>query len=251
MEKRDLNSLAMEARRNGRAFRTLLESSETLIDKAVSRYAKGINAGHRDEYFSEAIQALYKAVEDYEEGKGSFSSYAYSCMGHAILDYMRNNQSLMNIGTTKLNEIRKLNEARAAIKEDGLEENEETLMAYSGIASRKTLETVKWAERVNGTLSLDNSAKDNGSTFLDLFEDDWSFEDDFYRDEEIRSLYRAVSNLSREEKIIVAKAYGLYGTDMLTNKEMASLLHVSENTIVNKKKAIRAKLKVMMESWAA
>ena len=124
-------------------------------------------------------------------------------------------------------------------------------MKYSGINSKKTLATVKWAERVNGTLSLDNMLNDkDDSSFLDFAGED-SFEDDVYQEEKISALYKAISNLNREERNIIVYSYGLLGKEKMSNKEMAKILKVSENTIVNRKNAIKAKIKIMMESWAA
>ena len=157
----------------------------------------------------------------------------------------------MSIGSTKLNEIKSLNKARTIIKEEGLDDSDDNLMKYSGINSRKTLETVKWAERVNGTLSLDNMLSDkDDSSFLDFAGED-SFEDDVYEKEEIKALYRAISNLTREERNIIVYSFGLFGNEKMSNKEMAKRLKVSENTIVNRKNAIKAKIKIMMEAWAA
>ena len=82
-------------------------------------------------------------------------------------------------------------QACRALKEEGLEDSDENLMKYSGINSRKTLETVKWAERVNGTLSLDDMINDKeDSSFLDFAGED-SFEDDVYQEEKISALYKA------------------------------------------------------------
>ena len=252
MGKFDLDSLALDARNDGRAFRTLLNASESLIAREVNKFAVGVNAIHRADYTSQAISSLYDSVSKYDPEKGSFSFFASRCINQAILDYIRNNQGLMNIGSTKLNEIKKLNKARAIIKEKDLEENEENLMKYSGIDSRKTLETVKWAEKVNGTLSLDASVQEDGeSSFLDFVNDDYSFEDDVYRKEEVFALYRAISTLNKEEKFIIINSSGLYGKKIITNKAMAKILNVSENTIVNRKNAIKAKLKILLESWAS
>lgn len=250
MEKLDL--LALAARNNCNAFRSLLEASRTIIEREVLRYSRGINEYHKDEYYSEAITALYESLSRFDPDKGSFSSYASRFIDQAILDYMRNKQGVINIGSTKINEIRKLNAARSTIKENGLEESEENLMKYSGISSRKTLATVKWAEKVNGTLFLDESMNDdNGATMLNLFSDGSSFEDDVNNQEEIRALYRSISTLPDNDRYLIAMSYGLYGRNAMSNKELASILHVSENTIVNRKKAIRAKLRILMEEWAA
>ena len=117
----------------------------------------------------------------------------------------------MSIRSTKLNEIKNLNKARRTIKEEGLEDSDENLMKYSGINSRKTLETVKWAERVNGTLSLDDMINDKEDySFLDFAGED-SFEDDIYQEEKISALYRAISTLSRDERNIIVYSFGLLG----------------------------------------
>ncbi|MGN0839750.1 MAG: sigma-70 family RNA polymerase sigma factor [Candidatus Ornithospirochaeta sp.] len=251
MGKFDLNSLALEARKDGKAFRALLEASEYIIEREVKRFATGYNSCHYDEYQSEAISSLYNNLFKFNPEKGAFSSYITRCIDQAILDYIREKQDVMSIGSTKLNEIKSLNKARARIKEEGLDDTDDNLMRYSGINSKKTLETVKWAERVNGTLSLDNMLNDkDDSSFLD-FEGEDSFEDNVYKEEEIRALYRAISNLSREERNIIVFSYGLFGNEQMSNKEMAKILKVSENTIVNRKNAIKAKIRIMIESWAA
>lgn len=252
MGKYDLDSLALKAKRDGRAFRALLNASEPMIMREVNRYSKGVNSIHRDEYISEAITSLYESITRYNPEKGAFSSFATSCINQAICDYVRNKQGLMNIGSTKINEIRKLNEARDIIKEKGMEESDDNLMKYSGINSKKTLETVKWAEKVNGTLSLDASMnEDENTSFLDYCIDDYSFEDGVYRDEEIRALYRSISTLTKDEKFIIVNSCGLFGKEQMSNKKLAALLHISENTVVNRKNAIKAKIRVLMESWAA
>ena len=251
MGKFDLNSLALEARKDSKAFRALLEASEYIIEREVKRFATGYNSCHYDEYQSEAISSLYNNLFKFNPEKGAFSSYISRCIDQAILDYIREKQDVMSIGSTKLHEIKSLNIARARIKEEGLDDTDDNLMKYSGINSKKTLETVKWAERVNGTLSLDNMFNDNDdSSFLDFAGED-SFEYDVYKEEEIRALYRAISNLSREERNIIVYSYGLFGNEQMSNKEMAKILKVSENTIVNRKNAIKAKIRIMMESWAA
>ena len=251
MGKYDLDSMALDARKDGKAFRALLEASAYIIEREVKRFATGYNSCHYDEYQAEAITSLYNNLYRYEPEKGAFSSFISRCIDQAILDYIREKQNIMSIGSTKLNEIKNLNKARRTIKEEGLEDSDENLMKYSGINSRKTLETVKWAERVNGTLSLDDMINDKeDSSFLDFAGED-SFEDDVYRDEEISALYRAISTLSREERNIIIYSFGLLGKEKMSNKKMARILKVSENTIVNRKNAIKAKIRIMMESWAA
>ena len=251
MGKYDLDSLALDARKDNKAFRALLEASEYIIKREVSRFATGNNSCHYDEYQSEAITSLYNKLYEFDQEKGAFSSFISRCIDQAIIDYIREKQNVMSIGSTKLNEIKSLNKAREIIKKEGLDDTDDNLMRYSGINSKKTLATVKWAERVNGTLSLDNMLNDkDDSSFLDFAGED-SFEDDVYQEEKISALYRAISTLSREERNIIVYSFGLLGKEKMSNKNMAKILKVSENTIVNRKNAIKAKIRIMMESWAA
>ena len=165
---------------------------------------------------------------------------------------MREKQSTISIGTTKISEIKKLNNARKIIRENGLEETKDNLMKYSGINSKRTLETVLLAERSNGTISIDsNIDKDSDTTILDFKSDDFSIEEEVLKNEQIRSLYISISNLSNDEQYLIIYSYGLLGKDKKSNKEMALYLKVSENTIINRKNAIKDKLRVMMEPLVA
>ena len=204
MGKYDLDSMALDARKDGKAFRALLEASAYIIEREVKRFATGYNSCHYDEYQAEAITSLYNNLYRYEPEKGAFSSFISRCIDQAILDYIREKQNIMSFGSTKLNEIKNLNKARRTIKEEGLE-----------------------------------------------FAGEDSFEDDVYQEEKIRALYKAISTLSREERNIIVYSFGLLGKEKMSNKKMAKILKVSENTIVNRKNAIKAKIRIMMESWAA
>lgn len=248
----DLDSLAVAAKNDSKVFRKLLEASRCNIEREVKKYARGINNNFADEYMSEAISALYKSVLNFNSDKGNFSAYSSSCMKQAILDFMREKQSTISIGTTKISEINKLNYARKIIRENGLDETKDNLMKYSGINSKKTLETVLLAERSNGTISIDsNIDKDSDTTILDFKSDDFSIEEEVLKNEQIRSLYISISNLSNDEQYLIIYSYGLLGKDKKSNKEMALYLKVSENTIVNRKNAIKDKLRVMMEPLVA
>ena len=108
------------------------------------------------------------------------------------------------------------------------------------------------AERSNGTISIDsNIDKDSDTTILDFKSDDFSIEEEVLKNEQIRSLYISISNLSNDEQYLIIYSYGLLGKDKKSNKEMALYLKVSENTIVNRKNAIKDKLRVMMEPLVA
>ena len=103
MGKYDLDSLALEARKNNKTFRALLEASEYIIKREVSRFATGSNSCHYDEYQSEAITSLYNNLYKFDQEKGAFSSFISRCIDQAIIDYIREKQNVMSIGSTKLN----------------------------------------------------------------------------------------------------------------------------------------------------
>ena len=248
----DLDSLAVAAKNDSKVFRRLLEASRCNIEREVKKYARGINNNFADEYMSEAISALYKSVLTFNPDKGNFSAYSSCCMKQAILDFMREKQSTLSIGTTKISEINKLNKARKIISENSLEETIENLMKYSGITSKKTLETVLLAERSNSIISLDSNIDNNSdTTILDIKGDDFSIEEEVLKNEQLKALYISISNLSNNEQYIIIYAYGLFGKNKKSNKEMAIRLNVSENTIINRKNSIKDKLRIMMEPWAA
>ena len=97
MGKYDLDSLALEARKDGKAFRALLEASEYIIEREVKRFATGYNSCHYDEYQSEAISSLYNNLFKFKPEKGAFSSYISRCIDQAILDYIREKQDVIRL----------------------------------------------------------------------------------------------------------------------------------------------------------
>ena len=56
MGKYDLDSLALEARKDSKAFRALLEASEYIIETEVSRYATGYNSCHYERINSKSVK---------------------------------------------------------------------------------------------------------------------------------------------------------------------------------------------------
>ena len=80
--------------------------------------------------------------------------------------------------------------------------------------------------------------------------DCYSVEDEVFESEELRVLEESIFSLSKDDRFLIISSYGLYGHDVLTNREIASRLSISENTVVNRKKSIQAQLHEKMESWA-
>lgn len=255
MESFDLDKLAMKAKNDVKSFNKLFYALEDTIDAIAKDYAKGCNESHLNDYKSEAYFGLVKCLESYDSKAGAFISYAKYSMKQHILDYMRNKQNVINVGTTKLNEIKKVNKAIAYINKHNLEETEENIMKYSGINSKKTLETVLLAKKMKKYYSLSDFSKDdenNDSYCYDFISSKENVvEREFFENEEIKMLYSCISSLPLKDKFIAINSFGLYGKEVMSNKEIASKLHVSENTVINRKNSIKAALKEKMQPWVA
>ncbi|MGN0906011.1 MAG: sigma factor, partial [Bullifex sp.] len=118
----NINSLAMVAKSGDeKAFSVLLTRMEGAIAKVVSKYAVGEGESYRDDYRAEAMFALYKCLSNYDEGKGAFIPYAQYEMNAQILDFIRNRQSTIKIGTSMLDNMRKVKKAIEEIRENGLD----------------------------------------------------------------------------------------------------------------------------------
>ena len=253
MDRYELDRLATMTKRDKSFFPLLMKNSRSIVEHTVSSHAQDANMSYKDDYTSEAYFALFRCLDTYDESCGAFASYASYAVRQGILDYMRNSQSMISVGSTKLNEIKKVENAISRIRESGLELNDDNLRKYSGISSEKTLRTVLWARTVKNCLSLNAPAGDDEKReLMDILPMDcYSVEDEVFESEELRMLEESIFSLSRDDRFLIISSYGLYGHDVLTNREIASRLGISENTVVNRKKSIQAQLHEKMESWAS
>ena len=253
MDRYELDRLATMTKKDKSFFPLLMKNSRSIVEHMVSRYAQDANMSYKDDYTSEAYFALFRCLDTYDESCGAFASYASYAVRQGILDYMRSSQNMINIGITKLNEIKKVENAISRIRESGLELNNDNLRKFSGISSEKTLRTVLWARTVKDCLSLNVPVGDDGKKEqMDVLPMDcYSVEDEVFESEELRMLEESIFSLSKDDRFLIISSYGLYGHDVLTNREIASRLSISENTVVNRKKSIQAQLHEKMESWAS
>ena len=75
-------------------FHQLALANRSLIDKVLNKEFYGFRAyltpDNLCDLQEEGYIALYKAASRYQEGKGTtFATYAYTCVRHALLDYIR------------------------------------------------------------------------------------------------------------------------------------------------------------------
>ena len=252
MNRFELEALAMTAKNDNSKFRLLLENSGSIIGFVVSGFTKGGNEQYKDEYYSEAIYALYRCLEKYDSKSGAFASYASNAIKIQIRDFIRNRQSLVKLGTTKLDEIRKVDVALKEIQELGLETSIDNIKKYSGITSDKTLSTVLWAKKMKTFEYLDTPCKENNETnIIDLVSDDYIVDDDVLLTEEQDCLKKNIFSLDPKDSYLIVSMFGLFGHEELSNEEIAKRLNISVQTVSYRKKLILNKLRSMMEAWAS
>ena len=249
----DVNSLAMLAN-NGdeKAFSVLLQKMEGAIGKVISRFAVGEGAVYRDDYRSEAMLGLYKCLGSYEKEMGAFISYATTAMSAQILDFIRNRQNTIKIGTDMLSKVQKVRNALEEIREKGLDENIETICRLSGIDSPKTVSSALAAMKVERCDNLDKSVGDDeDSSLIDFIASEEDVEETLMEREEERALRMAVASLPERDRYIALHAFGLFGCREMQNKDIAKKLGCTPNTVVNRKKAIEGSIRESMIKWAA
>ena len=69
--------------------------------------------------------------------------------------------------------------------------------------------------------------------------------------EEERALRMAVASLPERDRYIALHAFGLFGCREMQNREMAEKLGCTPNTVVNRKKAITARIREALMEWAS
>ena len=241
MEEMDINELAVLAK-NGdeRAFNTLLHRMDGAINRIVNKYSVGKGSAYSEEYRQEACCGLYNCLEKYDEEKGAFVSYASYAMRAQVVDFIKNRQNTVSIGTNMLSNVQRVRSAIEAIRENGLEESVENISRISGIGSHKTVETAMWAMIVENTESLDMEVKEGeGTTFADFVECEDGMEEAFLEREKERALYNIVASLPRRGRFIALHSFGIFGAKPMENKEIAEILRYTTNTLVNRKKPLR------------
>ncbi len=97
---------------------------------------------------------------------------------------------------------------------------------------------------INESIGYDKDG--NEITFIDILKTpNPDFIDDIYIKDNIKLLQRYMSNLTEREKLIIAKRYGLLGSDEMTQKEIASELKISRSYVSRIEK--RALTKMLRE----
>ena len=133
------------------------------------------------------------------------------------------------------------------IEEQGVYMSRENIKKYSGISSEKTLSTVIWAKKVKDCVSLDAPYFDDQEiSLIDLIPMEADTEEKGMGREALSLLKESILSLPEDDRFLIIGAYGLFGNEELSSKEIAKKLNVSENSINYRKKVIQNKLRSLM-----
>ena len=253
MDEFTIDQLAVMAKAgNGRAYNALVVRMEGAINSVVSKYSVGNGKAYEKEYRSEAFYGLCKALNSYDEEKGAFVSYAMYAMKSEILNFIKNRQNQITVGTNMLYNVQKVKTAIEAIREEGLDETIDNICHYSGISSKETVGTALWAMRIADCDSLDKSVKDGEeTTFADFLSSSENLEEAFLEREEERALLCVVASLPKRDRFIALHSFGIFNSTKMSNLEIAERLGCTPNTVVNRKNAITARIQEAMMEWAS
>ena len=225
---------------------------EGAVNTIVGKYAVGKGAAYREDYRQEAYCGIWNCLKSYDEGKGAFVNYALYDMRSHVLDYIRNRQNLVTIGTNMLSNMKKVRAALETIRENGLEESIENISLLSGIESHRTVETALWAMVVENSKSLDREVREGEETTFSYFlEGDEELEEALLEREEERALFCVIASLPKRDRYIALHSYGIFGTKEMSNNEIANRLGCTPNTVVNRKNAITARIREALMEWAS
>lgn len=89
------------------------------------------------------------------------------------------------------------------------------------------------------------------NTFADFIECEDGMEEAFLEREKERDLYNIVASLPRRDRFIALHSFVIFGAKPMGNKEIAEILGCTPNTVVNRKKAITARIREALMEWAS
>ena len=89
------------------------------------------------------------------------------------------------------------------------------------------------------------------NTFADFIECEDGMEEAFLEREKERDLYNIVASLPRRDRLIALHSFVIFGAKPMGNKEIAEILGCTPNTVVNRKKAITARIREILMEWTS
>lgn len=100
----DVQQLALRAKQGDQqAFEQLAENFKNLVRSVANSYY--LVGGNKDDLFQEGLLGLFLAINNYDETKGAFPSFARLCIRNKILDAVNKDQADKNKPLSNYQEI--------------------------------------------------------------------------------------------------------------------------------------------------
>ncbi len=215
---------------------------EPLARKVVAYYTKRVYSSpmvSEEDMMQEAAIGMIEALDKFSFEKGcALSSYLEEGMKIAIRRYLSSNIRIVRIPKHIIEKLSKVEKVISSSNDMDFEQ----ACLFLGFSGRD-MKNIAMAYSSQFPTSLDTAISEEGDeTICDLLSVD-SFEDNFLRDDEMRSLLECIESLGEGEKILFTSFYGLFGKEKKTVEELSLSLSLSDATIMRRiseiKKGIR------------
>lgn len=224
---------------NNNAYEDFIKHNMKLVIKIAKQFENfGISI---EDLISVGTIGLMKAIDKYEIGKGAkFSSYAALWIKYYMRKELSENSRVVSFCNTTLNKMKKVKELKEKNKNSSVEE----------IAREMNTRGKNYISNLlNGysQISMNQIIDENNGEIEDFFEDKNVGVDEKYEIEElIENMLKHIDKLNQNEKTVLTYRYGLGGKRILTQNELASVLHYTRQRIQSIEKEAIDKLKAIM-----
>lgn len=224
---------------NNNAYEEFIKHNMKLVMKIANQFEHlGVSI---EDLISVGTIGLMKAIEKYEIGKGSkFSSYAALWIKYYMRKELSENSRVICFCNTTLNKMKKVKE----LKEKNENSSVEDIAREMNTRGKNYISNL-----LNGysQISMNQIIDENNGEIEDFFEEKSIGADTKLEIEDlIENMLKHIDKLNKNERIVLTYRYGLGGKRILTQNELASVLHYTRQRIQSIEKEAIDKLKTIM-----
>jgi RNA polymerase sigma factor (sigma-70 family) len=197
----------------------------------------------------EAYKGMVRAAEDFDFGKGCFSTYAGWWINHYIRRYIADNSRTVRLPVYKSDMMKRIRRLQA----DNISHFGEklTIEELAGALEEK-VETINEALEHNKQVcfSLDKEIKEDGDTYYEITPDEKAVIPDCKLEEFQfkKSVWELLDTLKPREKQIIARRYGLDDDEPQTFAEIGACIKLTSERIRQIEKLVLMQLRNTIEA---
>ena len=218
-----------------RAKNTLVISYQDLVGYYARKYFTSLQNHpmiELDDLISSANFGLLKAIESYDEDKGTvFKYYAAHAMKRSLMDFILANVNLIRSPFHKMQSDYKIHKLIEQLEGEMMTEISEDDVVESGLFSKDEVQHYYNKSRTERMPEYFNPADEN--------------EDD-YQEEQLDKIKACLSHLNATEKQIIQHFYELDDKEKLTMLELGESLGISKQRVGQVKYKALNKIKEML-----